>query len=180
MDWGQILVDSGIVAIISAGAVVISTLLANVFTDIKGYRKINRKIGDEPNITLIGQHKMIEGAVIDSKEQLSREIGASSSSLLSKIESSAHNLLSKVEKINDRIVEKDADQRNNYRNLDKDQQKIKDNVEAIYGLMKDWERVNTRNKELENRVRELESQYAQLLSRYNQLSARNSERDMER
>lgn len=184
LNWGQILMDSLTVAIIGAVAVLGSTLLANWITDVKGYKKLNLKIGEVPNTTLSGQHKDIEAAIKEGNCSLNEQVKDSIKGSTESILSSSNTILTKVEKINDHLIKEKADHENSFKNLDKDQQKIKGHVEGIHALVKDWERTISRNRELENKVIVLEEKVQKLtleLSRVNQdRSNDRDEQDLER
>lgn len=183
MDWGKILVDSITVAIIGAAAVIISTLLANWITDIKGYKNISRKIGDVSSTSLSGQHQEIERAIAKGNEQIDKSLEKSTAFLLSKVETTSNCIASQIKRIDERLIEESEAEKYRYLNLDKDQQIIREHVEGVYGLMKEWEKTVSRNIELENKVKVLEEKVQVLtleLSRVNQTRSKyRDEQDLE-
>ncbi|MDO0824069.1 hypothetical protein [Desulfosporosinus nitroreducens] len=148
VDWGKILLDSGIIAMISIAGAIVTTLLANVITDIKGYKNINRKIGDVFNTTLSGQHQGIERAITGGNEQLNKVLEKSAESLLSKVETTSNGILGQVHRINEKIVQEATAQQYSHENLSESQKELKNHINAIESLAKEWEALVTENKGL--------------------------------
>ncbi len=119
MNWERILMEVIIASIVTGIFGVIVAILSNIFIDLRGYKKIDSKIGTLDNATLSGQHK-------DIKEVLSEKAGS---------------ILGKVENIN--AISTRNEER--YKNLNVDQQKIRDNV---LSLVNNWETLLRNNREL--------------------------------
>lgn len=172
MDWGKIIVEATGVALISAAGVIIATLLANLITDIKGYKKIAKQIGNTDNTTLSGQHERIETMVDERYSGLKEAVNSGNERLTGSIKdtiSKVENVGGKVENI-DKILAVEAKTKEMlYQSLDKDQQEIKRHVDGIMSLARNWEEVNARNKELERQVKELIVENERLKSKYDQL-----------
>lgn len=122
--------DTIIASIVTGIFGVILMFLSNVFVDIRGYKKIDSKIGSSHNATLGGQHE-------DIKETLVSETRAIKTNLDNNF-SGINAILNKNE--------------GRYESLNLDQKEIRNNVMK---LVTNWEELIIDNRELKQAVREL-------------------------
>lgn len=148
MNWGKIIMDSIVVAIISLIAVVISAII----TDFKGYKKIAGKIGNLKSDTLEGQHERIKETIAERANSIE------------KMQNNEFNrIFNKVDNIDKEMVAN----KERYASLNLDQRGISDNVNR---LVNEWEYAIVENKELKNRIKELEIKNRELEKQYKDLS----------
>lgn len=143
MDWERFLMESITVALISVAA----ALILNVWTDFKGWKKIEKLIGNLNGTTLGRQHEDIEKTVI--KEAGAIKIGSG------KIENMVSNITSILSK-----------QEGRYESLNLDQKQVRDNV---LKLVNNWEELVKENHKLKQAVRELKKENDKLKERIKEL-----------
>ena len=73
IDWGYIM-DIAVATIIGALIAVAGTILVNWLGNRKGYKDIDRKIGQLDNTTLSGEHSKITNDIIHTIEDTSRDL----------------------------------------------------------------------------------------------------------
>lgn len=170
------LVDGLIIAIIGAAGVIIANLLVTVINDIRGYKKISRRIGDtDSKGNLTSQHETIAKSITDGNNEM-KDL----------LKNSTVDVLRQVQGIREKLIQEKAAQENSFKSLDKDQQKIMGHVEGIHLLARDWERMISRNRELEaevfslkNQVKEMENKYILLEDKYKFLTQESNDQDLD-
>lgn len=154
LNWGKILMDSIVAALIGA----IAALLLNVWTDFKGWKKVERLIGNLHDSTLGRQHedigKNIDRATGDIKERTNS------------ISNEVDKVGSWVSRINEMLAKNEV----RYENLNLDQKEVRNNVVK---LVSSWEELVKENRELKQVVRELKIEN-------DKLKGRNKDLDRER
>ncbi|MDN5302885.1 MAG: hypothetical protein PWQ60_2399 [Thermoanaerobacteraceae bacterium] len=143
MNWERILMESITVALISVAA----ALLLNVWTDFKGWKKIEKLIGNLNGTTLGRQHEDIEKTVVNE----ARTIKTGSD----KIENMVGNIAAILNK-----------QEGRYESLNLDQKEIRNHV---LKLVNNWEELIKENQELKQAVRELKKENDKLKERIKEL-----------
>ncbi|TAH61135.1 MAG: hypothetical protein EWM50_06185, partial [Gottschalkiaceae bacterium] len=144
MDWGKIIMDGIVIAIIG----LIAAIMTQVVADFKGYRKIADKIGNHKSDTLEGQHESLGKTIIERTNSIE------------KIQNSEFNrIFNKVDNIDKEMATNKEANKERYNNLNFDQKKVKDNVDR---LVYDWERTIAENRELKGRITELEKKIDEL------------------
>ncbi|MFA5576310.1 MAG: hypothetical protein WCZ27_09730 [Tissierellaceae bacterium] len=130
---------------------VVAVLISNGFTDRRGYRSIDRKIGNLNDTTLGKQHENIESVLKERTKDLDKVIKEKTS-----------GIYAKVEKINDITIKNE----NLYKNLNQDQKEVRNSVN---NLVRDWEKAILENKELKLENKELLSENRELASKIHAL-----------
>ena len=131
---------------------VVAVLISNGFTDRRGYRSIDRKIGNLNDTTLGKQHENIESVLKERTKDLDKVIKEKTS-----------GIYAKVEKINDITIKNE----NLYKNLNQDQKEVRNSVN---NLVRDWEKAILENKELKLENKELKLENKELLSENRELT----------
>lgn len=147
MNWERILMDAIIAGIFG----VIVALLSNIFIDLRGYKKIDSKIGALDNTTLSGQHKKIVGLINERHNSIKEVLSEKTGSILVKVEN-INTVLNKNE--------------GRYESLNLDQKEIRNHV---LKLVNNWEELIKENQELKQVVRELKKENDKLKARIKEL-----------
>lgn len=150
MNWGNILMETIIASLITGIFGVIVVLITNVFTNKRGYDKIDSKIGEMNNTTLSGQHEDINENIKQSEANIKDNIIEKTSSIYSRVDS-INNLMIKNE--------------GRYENLNLDQREIRNNVSK---LVSDWEKLIIENNNLRMENHKLRDKIYVLQDRLNQ------------
>lgn len=150
MNWGDILMETVIASLITGIFGVIVVLITNVFTNRRGYDKIDSKIGVMSNTTLSGQHQDINENIKQSEANIKGNIIEKTSSIHSKVDS-INNLMIKSE--------------GRYESLNLDQREIRNNVSK---LVSDWEKLIIENNNLRMENHKLRDKIYVLQDRLNQ------------
>ena len=129
LNWERILMSSIVAALIGA----IAALLSNVWTDFKGWKKIERLIGNIHDTTLGRQHENIEKTIANEAKTIRTDSD--------KIHDLVGNITVTLNK-----------QEVRYENLDTDQKEVRNNV---IKLVSNWEELIRDNQELKQAIREL-------------------------
>lgn len=132
IDWGYIM-DMAIATLVGALIAVAGSILVNWFSNRKGYKDIDGKIGTLDNTTLSGQHNQISKSVDKTSQQLEN------------IENEAHKLSDKIGVLNDttlsgqnKTIMKQIDSINTFLNNEKSKREDK-----LYSLNGDMSRINS-------------------------------------
>lgn len=137
MNWEGSWMDIGL-------ATIIGVLIANIFTDFAGWKKVKNKIGENKSDTLEGQHDNIEKTVISKTESIERFQNNEFSRIYAKVDSIDKEIYANKEK---------------YQNLNLDQKEIKNNLDK---LLFEWQNLVTENKELKKETEILREQNNEL------------------
>ncbi len=146
VDWRKFVVEWGWVAIAVPLLALIGTTIVNIAQDNKGWKNIKNKIGEKRGHTLEEQHEDIKDAITEKTS----------------------TIYTKVEKISDITIRNES----LYKNLDLNQQKVKDNVNK---LVFDWEKTVTENKELNKELQKIKEQNNILIRQNNEMRIENKE-----
>ena len=123
MDWGEFIMDVGIATVI---AVLLGSVLSfafNTWSDNRGWKKVESKIGNTDEGSLYIQHQNIEKVILEK----------------------TLNIYNKVDKTNEIVIRNEE----RYGNLDANQKEIRNNVSK---LVFDWEKAISENKELKSHI----------------------------
>ncbi|SCG83677.1 hypothetical protein DW1_2111 [Proteiniborus sp. DW1] len=150
MNWGDILMETVIASLITGIFGVIVVLITNVFTNRRGYDKIDSKIGTMNNTTLSGQH-----------EDINENIKQSEANIKGNIIEKTSSIYSRVDNINNLMIKSEG----RYENLNLDQREIRNNVSK---LVSDWEKLIIENNNLRMENHKLRDKIYVLQDRLNQ------------
>jgi len=151
LDWRRYFMEIAFASLITGVFGVVAVLISNGFTDRRGYRSIDRKIGNLNDTTLGKQHENIESVLKERTKDLDKVIKEKTS-----------GIYAKVEKINDITIKNE----NLYKNLNQDQKEVRNSVN---NLVRDWEKAILENKELKLENKELLSENRELASKIHAL-----------
>ena len=152
MGWEEI-VMSALWGLVGSLIGVIGTLGVGIWSDKKGYNKINDKVGELNNTTLAGQHNEISNLIRDINQNVKETIVERSKFT----DRYTKELYSEIKQIS-KTVEKNEGR---YENLNLDQREVRNNVTK---LVNSWETLIEDNKELKNLVIELKKENDNLKS----------------
>lgn len=144
----------------SSAIIIVGTIVAAVIAGLFGMGRVQEKV-EKVKEVLNKDHEGLEKTISKGNEQVAGSI-KDTLDKVGAVESRVVNI--------DKILAVEAKTKELlYQSLDKDQQEIKRHVEGINALVRNWEEVNARNKELERQVKELIVENERLKSKYDQL-----------
>lgn len=161
MDWGKVIMDSIVVAIIGLIAVVVS----GIITDFKWYKKIAEKIGNHKSDTLEGQHERIKETIAEKVNNVEKNIVEK----VNGIEKVQDRVFNKVDCIDKLLIQKETEHKFRLDSMNENQKEIKNHVQGISKFIDDWEKTIVENKELKSRIAELEKKNRELEEKYDRL-----------
>ncbi len=159
MDWGYIM-DIAVATIIGALIAVAGTILVNWLGNRKGYKDIDRKIGQLDNTTLSGEHSKITNDIIHTIEDNSRDLNNTINKKVDVLDNRIgvldnttlsgqnNDIIKKVDNISQFLIkERDTKlQKNNL--LSYDVQKINSSIENLSGFAEIMKNLSAENSEL--------------------------------
>lgn len=182
MDWESFFMNVIIGAIIGAAAGLIGIILTNIFTDWRGYKKIESKIGDTSKASLSHQHEDMEEHLSSQHENMEEHIISHHKDMeehlsgqISRNAELQETAIDGVSAIKDSLLTQKINEENRYNNLSEKQKDIKSEIDAISALQKDWERLNEQNKAMTEKISFLDNHLESLQTNYNNLSEKYSE-----
>jgi hypothetical protein len=159
VDWTDWLMDALWIALITVGGGLLGIVVTRIFENWSGYKKIKAAIGNTEKKSLSVQHEDMENSFShqhkDMENKINDNVKNSALAISNGINSYMDITMPKIDSNNDAIssvkeilIAQQRDEENRYNNLTDKQRDIKSHVDDIYLMARDWERLNTENKEL--------------------------------
>lgn len=158
MDWGFIM-EVALASIACALIAVAGSVLINAFSNRKGYKDIDIKIGNLDNTTLSGEHKdmkkAIEQSITHNTNEINSKIGILNNTTLS---GQNENIMKSVEDIS-KFLEKEKEQKKLKNSLlNYDLEKISTSIDNLSGFASNMEDLCAENAALKAEVEELKQE----------------------
>ncbi len=162
MDWGFIM-EVALASIACALIAVAGSILINTFSNRKGYKDIDSKIGNLDNTTLSGEHKdmkkAIEQSITHNTNEIDSKIGILNNTTLS---GQNENIMKSVEDIS-KFLEKEKEQKKLKNSLlNYDLEKISTSIDNLSGFASNMEDLCAENAALKAEVEELKQENKKL------------------
>ena len=162
MDWGFIM-EVALASIACALIAVAGSVLINAFSNRKGYKDIDSKIGNLDNTTLSGEHKdmkkAIEQSITHNTNEINGKIGILNNTTLS---GQNENIMKSVEDIS-KFLEKEKEQKKLKNSLlSYDLQKISTSIDNLSGFASNMEDLCAENLALKAEVEEMKKENKKL------------------